>query len=43
VTGHATANDGSSFDYEANLAKFMVDITEEASTDEKVLKFNPKA
>jgi hypothetical protein len=43
VTGHATAQDGSSFDFEADVKKFMIDIKEEAETDEKVLKFNANA
>lgn len=43
VSGHATAFDGSSFDFEADVRKFMIDIKEEAEIDEKVLKFNTNA
>jgi hypothetical protein len=43
VIGQATGTDGVSFDYEANLSTFMIDILEEPETDEKVLKFNKEA
>lgn len=43
VTGQATMTDGVSFDFEADLTSFMIDIKEESETNEKVLKYNKDA
>lgn len=43
VSGHATKLDGTSFDFEADLLKFLIDIQETPETDAKVLSFNEKA